>query len=376
MTATVQQAPKEQGRPRPGGDGPSSEPAAPEQISLPRHLLSAGDLNRATAEHVLSTAQRLEQAIAGREVRKLPTLRGRTVVNLFFEDSTRTRISFEAAAKRLSADVINFAAKGSSVSKGESLKDTAQTLSAMGADAVVIRHWASGAPHRLAATDWIDAAVINAGDGTHEHPTQALLDAFTMRRHWARLAGTDSQGTDLKGMRVAIAGDVLHSRVARSNVWLLRTLGAEVTLVAPPTLLPVGVDKWPCSVSYDLDQTLANGVDAVMMLRVQGERMNASFFPSTREYSRRWGFDDNRLRALDDLGMTDTIIMHPGPMNRGLEISAAAADSPRSTVLAQVRNGVSVRMAALYLLLSGDTREPAATRAPAFAAAPSTKESN
>jgi aspartate carbamoyltransferase catalytic subunit len=262
------------------------------------------------------------------------------------------------------------------VSKGESLKDTAQTLSAMGADAVVIRHWASGAPHRLAATDWIDAGVINAGDGTHEHPTQALLDAFTMRRHWARLSGTGSEGTDLKGLRVAIVGDVLHSRVARSNVWLLRTLGAEVTLVAPPTLLPVGVDKWPCSVSYDLDQTLAGGVDAIMMLRVQGERMNASFFPSTREYSRRWGFDDNRLRALDDLGMTDTIIMHPGPMNRGLEISAAAADSPRSTVLAQVRNGVSVRMAALYLLLSGDTREPAADRAPAYAAAPSTKESN
>jgi aspartate carbamoyltransferase catalytic subunit len=231
----------------------------------------------------------------------------------------------------------------------------------MGADAVVIRHWASGAPHRLAATDWIDAGVINAGDGTHEHPTQALLDAFTMRRHWSRLAGTGSEGADLTGMRVAIAGDVLHSRVARSNVWLLRTLGADVTLVAPPTLLPIGVEKWPCKVSYNLDETLEGGVDAVMMLRVQGERMNASFFPSTREYSRRWGFDDTRLRALDSLGLKDTIIMHPGPMNRGLEISAAAADSPRSTVLAQVRNGVSIRMAALYLLLSGDTREPAAT---------------
>jgi aspartate carbamoyltransferase catalytic subunit len=247
------------------------------------------------------------------------------------------------------------------VSKGESLKDTAQTLSAMGADAVVIRHWASGAPHRLAATDWIDAAVVNAGDGTHEHPTQALLDAFTMRRHWTKLSGLPSAGADLKGMRVAIAGDVLHSRVARSNVWLLRTLGAEVTLVAPPTLLPIGVEKWPCKVSYNMDETLEHGVDAVMMLRVQGERMNASFFPSTREYSRRWGFDDTRLRALDSLGLKDTIIMHPGPMNRGLEISAAAADSPRSTVLAQVRNGVSIRMAALYLLLSGDTREPAAT---------------
>jgi aspartate carbamoyltransferase catalytic subunit len=325
-----------------------------------KHLLSTEDLSLTNAIRILDTAEEMA-AVGDREVKKLPALRGRTVVNLFFEDSTRTRISFEAAAKRLSADVINFAAKGSSVSKGESLKDTAQTLAAMGADAVVIRHWASGAPHRLAATDWIDAAVINAGDGTHEHPTQALLDAFTMRRHWARLSGQKSIGADLKGMRVAIAGDVLHSRVARSNVWLLRTLGAEVTLVAPPTLLPIGVGHWPCKVSYNMDETLEQGADAVMMLRVQGERMNASFFPSTREYSRRWGFDDNRLRALDTLGLKDTIIMHPGPMNRGLEISAAAADSPRSTVLAQVRNGVSVRMAALYLLLSGDTREPAAS---------------
>lgn len=333
-----------------------------------RHLLSTEDLSLHNAIRILDTAEEMA-AVGEREVKKLPALRGRTVVNLFFEDSTRTRISFEAAAKRLSADVINFAAKGSSVSKGESLKDTAQTLAAMGADAVVIRHWASGAPHRLAATDWIDAAVINAGDGTHEHPTQALLDAFTMRRHWSKLAGTPSAGADLKGMRVAIAGDVLHSRVARSNVWLLRTLGAEVTLVAPPTLLPIGVEKWPCAVSFDLDETLAQGVDAMMMLRVQGERMNASFFPTTREYSRRWGFDDNRLRALDSLGLKDTIIMHPGPMNRGLEISAAAADSPRSTVLAQVRNGVSVRMAALYLLLSGENREPAAAPVSAIASA-------
>jgi len=316
-----------------------------------KHLLSTEDLSYANAIRILDTAEEMA-AVGEREVKKLPALRGRTVVNLFFEDSTRTRISFEAAAKRLS-----------SVSKGESLKDTAQTLAAMGADAVVIRHWASGAPHRLAATDWIDAAVINAGDGTHEHPTQALLDAFTMRRHWSQLAGTPSAGADLQGMRVAITGDVLHSRVARSNVWLLRTLGAEVTLVAPPTLLPIGVEAWPCTVSYDLDETLARGVDAMMMLRVQGERMNASFFPTTREYSRRWGFDDNRLRALDSLGLKDTIIMHPGPMNRGLEISSAAADSPRSTVLAQVRNGVSIRMAALYLLLSGDTRGPAPSTA-------------
>ncbi|WP_125610419.1 aspartate carbamoyltransferase catalytic subunit [Specibacter cremeus] len=325
-----------------------------------KHLLGTESLSHANALAILDTAEEMA-AVGEREVKKLPALRGRTVVNLFFEDSTRTRISFEAAAKRLSADVINFAAKGSSVSKGESLKDTAQTLEAMSADAVVIRHHASGAPARLANSGWIDAAVINAGDGTHAHPTQALLDAFTMRRHLARLAGTASTGTDLAGLRVIIAGDVLHSRVARSNVWLLRTLGASVTLVAPPTLLPVGVEHWPCTVNYDLDAALDAGVDAVMMLRVQAERMHNSFFPSTREYARRWGLDDARLARLDTLGLADTIIMHPGPMNRGLEISSAAADSPRSTVLAQVRNGVSVRMAALYLLLSGDLHDDAAT---------------
>ncbi|MCQ1956513.1 aspartate carbamoyltransferase catalytic subunit [Arthrobacter sp. zg-Y826] len=322
-----------------------------------RHLLSTLHLGRDDALAILDTAEQMA-AVGEREVKKLPALRGRTVVNLFFEDSTRTRISFEAAAKRLSADVINFSAKGSSVSKGESLKDTAQTLAAMGADAVVIRHGSSGAPARLASSGWIDAAVLNAGDGTHEHPTQALLDAFTMRRHWARLHGTESAGTDLAGMKVMIAGDVLHSRVARSDLWLLRTLGAEVTLVAPPTLLPFGVESWPCTVSYDLDEALATRPDAVMMLRVQGERMHSAFFPSVREYSRRWGLDDVRLDRLDALGLTDTIIMHPGPMNRGLEISARAADSPRSTVLDQVRNGVSVRMAALYLLLSGENSTP------------------
>ncbi|MFP5315924.1 aspartate carbamoyltransferase [Arthrobacter subterraneus] len=318
-----------------------------------KHLLSTDGLTAADAIRILDTAE--EMAVVGeREVKKLPALRGRTVVNLFFEDSTRTRISFEAAAKRLSADVINFAAKGSSVSKGESLKDTAQTLEAMSADAVVIRHWASGAPARLAASDWIDAAVINAGDGTHEHPTQALLDAFTLRRHWSRIAGRTSLGEDLSGLRIAIVGDVLHSRVARSNLWLLTTLGAEVTLVAPPTLLPVGIESWPCKVSFDLDEVLATHPSAIMMLRVQGERMNAAFFPSTREYARTWGFDDERLAALEASPAKDTIIMHPGPMNRGLEISSAAADSSRSTVLDQVRNGVSVRMAVLYLLLSGD----------------------
>lgn len=319
-----------------------------------RHLLSTHDLARADALQILDTAEEMA-AVTEREVKKLPALRGRTVVNLFFEDSTRTRISFEAAAKRLSADVINFAVKGSSVSKGESLKDTAQTLEAMSADAVVIRHGASGAPQQLANSGWIDAAVINAGDGTHEHPTQALLDSFTMRRHWAKVRGINSIGSDLSGLRVAIAGDVLHSRVARSNVWLLKTLGASVTLVAPPTLLPLGVRSWPVAVSYDLDATLDAGVDAMMMLRVQGERMNAAFFPSEREYSRRWGFDDARLARLDTLGLKETIVMHPGPMNRGLEISSAAADSARSTVLDQVRNGVAVRMAALYLLLSGNS---------------------
>ncbi|WP_309032814.1 aspartate carbamoyltransferase catalytic subunit, partial [Streptomyces alfalfae] len=256
-----------------------------------RHLISAADLSRDDAVHILDTAEEMAR-VADRPIKKLPALRGRTVVNLFFEDSTRTRISFEAAEKRLSADVINFAAKGSSVSKGESLKDTAQTLEAMGVDAVVIRHGASGAPYRLATSGWIDAAVINAGDGTHQHPTQALLDAFTMRR---RLVGPDEGlGKDLAGKRITLVGDVLHSRVARSNVDLLHTLGAEVTLVAPPTLVPVGVEHWPCDVSYDLDRVLPKS-DAVMMLRVQRERMNAAFFPTEREYSRRYGLDGERM---------------------------------------------------------------------------------
>jgi aspartate carbamoyltransferase catalytic subunit len=310
-----------------------------------RHLLSASDLDRDAAVTVLDVAEQMA-ATQQREIKKLPTLRGRTVVNLFFEDSTRTRISFEAAAKRLSADVINFSAKGSSVSKGESLKDTALTLEAMGADAVVVRHPGSGAPHRLAHAGWIRGSVLNAGDGTHEHPTQALLDAFTMRR---RLNADKAPGTDLAGRRVAIVGDVLHSRVARSNVRLLTTLGAEVVLVAPPTLLPVGVGSWPCDTSYDLDEVLATGPDAVMMLRVQRERMTAAYFPSVREYSRRYGLDGRRLARLRD----DVLVMHPGPMNRGLEISAEAADSANSTIVEQVANGVSVRMAVLYLLLSG-----------------------
>jgi aspartate carbamoyltransferase catalytic subunit len=321
---------------------------------MKRHLVSAADLSYDDALLVLDTAAQMA-ALGQREIKKLPTLRGRTVVNLFFEDSTRTRISFEAAAKRLSADVINFSAKGSSVSKGESLKDTALTLEAMGADAVVIRHPSSGAPHRLAYSGWIGGCVVNAGDGTHEHPTQALLDAFTMRRHLAGL-GTGSApshaGGDLAGRRVTIVGDVLHSRVARSNVLLLSTLGADVTLVAPPTLLPVGVESWPCAVSYDLDAPLPKS-DVVMMLRVQRERMNAAFFPSANEYSRRYGLDSERAAMLPD----HAIVMHPGPMNRGMEIAAEVADGPRSTIVEQVTNGVSVRMAVLYLLLGGS--EPA-----------------
>jgi aspartate carbamoyltransferase catalytic subunit len=305
------------------------------------HLLSAADLSYDDALLVLDTAAELAR-VADRPIKKLPTLRGRTVVNLFFEDSTRTRISFEAAAKRLSADVINFSAKGSSVSKGESLKDTALTLEAMGADAVVIRHGASGAPHRLANSGWIRGSVVNAGDGTHEHPTQALLDAFTIREHL-----TDGHG-DLAGKRITIVGDVLHSRVARSNVHLLNTLGAHVTLVAPPTLFPDGVETWPAQISYDLDSVLPE-TDAVMMLRAQAERMDSAFFPSAREYSRRYGLDSRRMEVMPE----HAIVMHPGPMNRGMEIGSDVADSKRSVIVEQVANGVSVRMAVLYLLLGG-----------------------
>jgi aspartate carbamoyltransferase catalytic subunit len=306
-----------------------------------KHLLSAADLSYENAILVLDTAKQLAAATE-QGVGKLPPLRGRTVVNLFYEDSTRTRISFEAAAKRLSADVINFSAKGSSVSKGESLKDTALTLEAMGADAVVIRHNSSGAPHRLANAGWISGGVVNAGDGTHEHPTQALLDAFTLRNHLRNGEG------DLKGINVTIVGDVLHSRVARSNVLLLNTLGAKVRLVAPPTLLPYGVEDWECEVSYDFDASL-EGSDAVMMLRVQRERMNAAYFPNAHEYSNRYGLNVTRMNRLSE----SAVVMHPGPMNRGVEISADVADSQRSVIVEQVANGVSVRMAVLYLILSG-----------------------
>ncbi|MCX6419925.1 MAG: aspartate carbamoyltransferase catalytic subunit [Actinobacteria bacterium] len=306
-----------------------------------RHLLSINDLTYEDAVLILDTAAELAK-ISDAPVKKLPTLRGRTVVNLFFEDSTRTRISFEAAAKRLSADVINFSAKGSSLSKGESLKDTALTLQAMGADAVIIRHGASGAPARLADQQWMTGSVINAGDGTHEHPTQALLDAFTIRKHLR------PGQKDLSGLKVAIVGDVLHSRVARSNVLLLHKLGALVTLVAPPTLLPVGVESWPVEIAFGLDLVVAKS-DVVMMLRIQRERMADLFFPSEREYSRQFGLNGDRLKMMQPTAL----VMHPGPMNRGLEISADSADSLQSVIVEQVANGVSVRMAVLYLLLGG-----------------------
>ena len=312
---------------------------------MKKHLVSASDLTKDDAVLVLDTAKELA-AISDGLVKKLPTLRGRTVVNLFFEDSTRTRISFEAASKRLSADVINFSAKGSSVSKGESLKDTAQTLQSMGADAVVIRHGSSGAPHLLATRNWINAVVINAGDGTHEHPTQALLDAYTIRKHLRNNTG------DLSGLRVAIVGDILHSRVARSNAILLKTLGATPIMVAPPTLLPVGIQDWSGEYSYNLDEVLPK-VDAVMMLRVQQERMNDAYFPTAREYARNFGLNIRRQKTMQK----HALVLHPGPMNRGMEITAEVADSANSVVIEQVANGVSVRMAVLYLLLGGTNNE-------------------
>ncbi|MDX8140902.1 aspartate carbamoyltransferase [Lentzea albidocapillata subsp. violacea] len=303
-----------------------------------KHLLSTDGLDRDQAIAILDTADRLKQALLGREVRKLPTLRGRTVITMFYENSTRTRVSFEIAGKWMSADVINVSSSGSSVSKGESLRDTALTLQAAGADCVIVRHPASGAAHRLAG--WLkhtNTSVVNAGDGMHEHPTQALLDAATLR---------DRLGS-LDGRRVAIVGDVLHSRVARSNVHLLTTLGAEVTLVAPPTLLPTGVEKWPVTVSHEIDSELASQ-DAVMLLRVQAERMTGGFFPSSREYSIAYGLNERRLKLLPE----HAVVLHPGPMLRGMEIASVVADSPQAAITEQVRNGVHVRMAVLYHLLA------------------------
>ena len=304
-----------------------------------KNLLSAADLSRDEIGQILDTAAEMHD-VQRREVKKLPALRGRTVVNLFFEDSTRTRSSFEIAGKWLSADVINVSAKGSSVSKGESLRDTALTIAAMGVDGMVIRHHASGAPHQVA--QWVDAAIVNAGDGTHEHPTQALLDAYTMQQ---RLG-------DLEGKHVAIVGDLTHSRVVRSNLLMLKTLGAQITLVAPPTLMPSGIADWAkadgFTLSQDFDAVLPT-VDAVMMLRVQKERMTGGYFPTPREYTVHYGLTRDRLKLLPK----HAVICHPGPMNRGLEIAADAADEARSSILDQVSAGVAVRMSVLYYLLGG-----------------------
>ncbi|BBY77646.1 aspartate carbamoyltransferase [Mycolicibacterium parafortuitum] len=310
-----------------------------------KHLLTAADLSRDDATAILDNADHFREALVGREVKKLPTLRGRTIITMFYENSTRTRVSFEVAGKWMSADVINVSASGSSVAKGESLRDTALTLRAAGADALIIRHPASGAAQQLAAWTLDEhggPSVINAGDGTHEHPTQALLDALTIRQ---RLGSID-------GKRVVIVGDVLHSRVARSNVSLLHTLGAEVVLVAPPTLLPVGVQDWPVTVSHDIDAELPLA-DAVLMLRVQAERMNGGFFPSSREYSVRYGLSEKRQSRLAE----HAVVLHPGPMLRGMEIAYSVADSSQSAVLQQVSNGVHVRMAVLFHLLVGAEKE-------------------
>jgi aspartate carbamoyltransferase catalytic subunit len=312
-----------------------------------KHLLSGRDLSSQETIEILDIAEEMHD-VNSRDIKKLPTLRGKTVVNLFYEDSTRTRISFELAAKRLSADVINFSAKGSSVSKGESLRDTAQTLEAMGADAVVIRHPASGSANVLAKSGWIAGSVINAGDGTHEHPTQALLDAFTIRK---RIHGNKSLGKDLSGLKILIVGDLLHSRVARSAITTFDILGAEVHCVAPPTLMLANASLFNAKMHYSLSETLkAEQPNVVMMLRVQHERMSSSFIPSEKEYAKIWGLSKERFIGLPE----STIIMHPGPMNRGLEIDSIAADSKSSVVLEQVSNGVSVRMAVLFRLLSGD----------------------
>src|SRR5438132_668898 len=303
-----------------------------------KHLLSIDQLSREDVIRILDTAESFRE-VGTRVIKKVPALRGRTVVNLFYEDSTRTRISFELAAKRLSADVINFSTSGSSVAKGESLKDTALTLQAMGADAIVIRHSSSGAPQTLSR--WVSASVLNAGDGTHEHPTQALLDLFTVREHFP----------SFEGLRAAIVGDVRHSRVARSLTFALATMGGDVTLVGPPTLIPPEAQSWGAHISHDFDEVLPK-LDVCYMLRVQRERQRQQFFPSVREYSRLYGLSRRRVEALPD----GAVIMHPGPMNRGVEIASDVADLPRAVITDQVTNGIAVRMSLLYLMLGGDRR--------------------
>ena len=305
------------------------------------HLLSMHDVSADDVVRILDTAESFRE-VGTRVIKKVPALRGRTVVNLFYENSTRTRISFELAAKRLSADVINFTTGGSSVSKGESLKDTALTLQAMGADAIVIRHSSSGSPHQL--TKWVRGHVLNAGDGTHEHPTQALLDLYTMRERFGRL----------DGLRVAIVGDVLHSRVARSLTFGLVKMGADVTLVGPPTLIPPDAPAWGVQVSYDIESVLPK-LDVTYVLRVQRERQRLEFFPSVREYSRLFGVTTRRVAMLPE----GALIMHPGPMNRGVEIDSDVADLPQSVIEEQVTNGIAVRMSLLYLMLGGSREEGA-----------------
>ena len=299
-----------------------------------KHLLSIADLDRAGIEELLDLSASFRE-VTQRDIPKVPALRGKVVVSLFYEDSTRTRISFETAAKRLSCDVMGFSVSSSSVKKGESLRDTVQTIEAMGIDAVVMRHSAAGAPNRVAT--WIDASVINAGDGCHEHPPQALLALLTLRRHL---------GSSLDGARIAIVGDILHSRVARSDALAFAALGADVTLVAPPTLLPSSLAGWPVSVSHDLDELIPD-LDVIYLLRIQRERQNEALFPSLREYTARYGLTVERAGRL----RKDALVMHPGPMNRGVEIAAEVAEGPASVITEQVTNGVAVRMAVLYRLL-------------------------
>jgi aspartate carbamoyltransferase catalytic subunit len=298
-----------------------------------KHLLGVADLTAAEIEHLLTLTDSFVE-VSRRRMPKVPALQGRTVTWLFYEDSTRTRLSFEQAAKRLSADTLSFSVSTSSVSKGESLRDTVETIEAMGVDAIVVRHRSAGVPHQVAR--WVSASVVNAGDGWHEHPTQALLDCYTIREHLGGLAGR----------HIAIVGDVKHSRVARSDAWAFTTLGAEVTLVAPPTLLPPSTEGWPVRVSHDLDAILPD-VDVVYLLRMQQERMTEALIPSLREYTSSYGLTARRVERLDE----KAIVMHPGPMNRGVEIAAGVADLPRSVVVDQVRNGVAVRMAVLFELL-------------------------
>jgi aspartate carbamoyltransferase catalytic subunit len=305
-----------------------------------KHLLSMDQLSADEITTILDTAESFRQ-VTDRPIKKFPTLRGRTVCNLFYEASTRTRISFELAAKRLSADVINFSADAkSSVAKGESFKDTAWTLEAMGVDAIVVRHGSSGAPHQLAR--WVKASVVNAGDGAHEHPTQALLDLYSMREHFK----------DLEGLNVAIVGDVLHSRVARSNVKGLVAMGAKVTLVGPPTLIPQQATAWGATINHDLDDVIAD-LDVCYLLRVQQERLSEQLFPSVREYAALWGLNAKRMGRM----RKESLVMHPGPMNRGVEIAADVSESPRSIILDQVANGLAVRMSLLYLMLGGREAE-------------------